>query len=493
MSKQPENSTSRREFVKGAATVAAGVMIVPRHVLGGPGYTAPSDKLNIASIGAGGKGHSDILRAWNDGKENVVALCDIDREHAKRSDELWPKATWYSDFRVMLDKQKDIDAVTISTPDHTHTVAAMAAMQMGKHVYVQKPLTHNIKEARMLTEAARKHKIVTQMGNQGASNPGMDQMKAWYKEGQGVIGEVSQVHVWTDRPVWPQGIPLPTNKPALPSQISAANWDLFIGPAKFMDYDPLFHPFKWRGWWNFGTGALGDMGCHLIDPAFRVLGLGYPSEVECSVGQIFLQDWVPEYIPEGCPPSSQVQLKFPSQQANVKEITMNWSDGGIRPFHPDLLPTDVPIKENGVIMIGSKGIMTCDTYGINPKVYLNGGDVLTMEEDFYALNPHQRDKEWGHEIFWTEAVKAGFGSKEHKDLSSSFDYAGPLTETVLMGNLAIRSYQYGNLLTPGENGRERREYPGRMKLLWDGEDMKVTNYEAANQFVGREYRKGWEI
>jgi hypothetical protein len=260
-----------------------------------------------------------------------------------------------------------------------------------------------------------------------------------------------------------------------------------------MDYHPLFHPFKWRGWWNFGTGALGDMGCHLIDPAFRVLGLGYPSEVECSVGQIFLQDWVPEYIPEGCPPSSHVQLKFPSSQANIKEISMNWSDGGIRPFHPDLLPTDVPIKSNGVIMIGTKGIMTCDTYGVDPKVYLQGGEVLNMSEDLIASNLYGSDKEWGHEIYWTEAVKAGFGSNEHKDLTSSFDYAGPLTETVLMGNLAIRSYQQGELQPPTENGRERREYPGRMKLLWDGEDMKITNYEGANQFVDREYRTGWEI
>lgn len=493
MTTQPKSNVSRRTFVKGAATAAAGVMIVPRHVLGGPGYTAPSDKLNLASIGAGGKGHSDILRAWNDGKENVVALCDIDPLRAEKSIGLWPNAKRYSDFRVMLEQQKDIDAVTISTPDHTHTVAAMAAMQLGKHVYVQKPLTHNIKESRMLTDAARKYEIVTQMGNQGASNPGMNQMKAWYKEGQGVIGEVSQVYVWTDRPVWPQGIPLPIDKPALPSQISAANWDLFIGPAQFMDYHPLFHPFKWRGWWNFGTGALGDMGCHLIDPAFRVLGLGYPSEVECSVGQIFLQDWVPEYIPEGCPTSSYVQLKFPSQQPNVKEITMNWSDGGIRPFHPDLLPTDVPIKPNGVIMIGTKGIMTCDTYGINPMVYLKGGEVLTMTEDFKALNPYGSDKEWGHEIYWTEAVKAGYGSKEHKNLTSSFDYAGPLTETILMGNLAIRSYQQGELMPPSESGRERREYPGRMKLLWDGDNMKITNYEEANQFVGREYRQGWEL
>lgn len=489
--KETQSGIKRRDFIKNSAVAAAGFTIVPRFVLGGPGFRAPSDKLNLACIGAGGKGWSDIRNAFNEGGENVVAICDIDKNMAKNAIKKWPKATYFNDFRKMLAEQKDIDAVTISSPDHTHAVAAVAAMQMGKHVYVQKPLTHNIRETRILTEMAREKKIVTQMGNQGASNPGQVQMIEWFKKG--LIGTVSEVYVWTNRPVWPQGIPTPTDKPAMPEQISKADWDLFIGPAQYVDYHPLYHPFKWRGWWNFGTGALGDMGCHLIDPPFRVLELGYPTEVECSVGQVFLKDWTPEYIPDGCPPSSHVQLKFPASSNNNSEIKMTWYDGGIRPFHPDLIPASDPLGDessaNGVMMIGDKGIMTCGVYGLNPKLYTNSGDKLTMPEDYDGGNPYERSKpEYGHQVLWTEAIKAGFGSKEHKALTSSFDYAGPLNETVLMGNLAIRSYQHGEL-----DERGRRQFEGRTRFIWDGENMKITNYEAANRYVTRTYRDGWAI
>ncbi len=481
--------TNRRSFIKTGAVAASSFMIVPRHVLG-KGFIAPSDKLNLAAIGAGGKGWGDIRNAWNDGKENVVALCDVDTAQAKNAIEKFPKAKLYSDFREMLEKQKDIDAVTISTPDHVHGVAAMTAMQLGKHVYVQKPLTHNIYETRQLTEGARKYKIVSQMGNQGASNPGQQQMIEWFKKG--LIGDVDTVHIWTNRPVWPQGIPVPTEKKDLPASMSKENWDLFIGPAEYVDYHPLYHPFKWRGWWNFGTGALGDMGCHLIDPPFRVLELGYPTEVECSVGQIFLQDWVPEYIPEGCPPSSSVQLKFNATKNNKKDINMVWSDGGIRPFHPAIIPASDSIGEegsaNGVMMMGEKGVMTCGTYGLAPKIYLNTGEVIEMPKDYDGGIKNYKMAEYGHQTSWVEAVKAGFNSKEHKALTSSFDYSGPLTETVIMGNLAIRSYQEST----GGSGRGRK-FAGRQKLLWDGENTKITNYDEANKFVGRKYRDGWKL
>lgn len=495
MSKNKQNTTSgasRRKFVKNAALALGGLTIVPRHVLG-RGFIAPSDKLNIAAIGAGGKGSSDIANAWSNGANNVVALCDVDfgTASAKSSLTKFPTAKQYADFRVMFDEMKnDIDAVTISTPDHFHAVAAMAAMQLGKHVYVQKPLTHNIKEARMLTEAARKYKVVSQMGNQGASNPTQTQMMAWLDKG--LIGKVHTVHIWTNRPVWPQGIPVPTEKPALPEMMSKQNWDIFIGPANYVDYHPLYHPFKWRGWWNFGTGALGDMGCHLIDPAFRVLGLGYPTEVECSIGSTFLKDWNAEYIPEGCPPSSHVQIKFPATKRNASPVTMIWTDGGIRPFHPDLIPASDPLGENdssnGVLMIGTKGVMTCGTYGLNPKVYLKNGTKLEMPPATPPAPGTPSVPEYGHQRSWTEACKAGFESKEHKALTSSFDYSGPLTETVLMGNLAIRSY---NLRRQGANNR--MEFYGRQKLLWDGTTMRITNFEDANQFVGREYRSGWNL
>ncbi|MDW7690387.1 Gfo/Idh/MocA family oxidoreductase [Flammeovirgaceae bacterium SG7u.111] len=483
--------TQRREFLKGSALAAAGFMIVPRHVLGGVGYKAPSDKLNIAAIGAGGKGWSDIKNAWNEGGDNVVGICDVDKNRCKNATDLWPKAKYYNDFRKMLEEMKEIDAVTISAPDHIHATAAMAAMQLGKHVYVQKPLTHNIKEARTLTEAARKYKIVSQMGNQGASNPGQQQMIEWFEKG--LIGTVKEVYVWTNRPVWPQGIPFPTEKPAVPEHISKDDWDKFIGPAEYVDYHPLFHPFKWRGWWNFGTGALGDMGCHLIDPPFRVLELGYPTEVECSVGQVFTKDWTPEYIPEGCPPSSHVQLKFPKTKKNKSGITMTWYDGGIRPFHPELIPADDPLgdesSQNGVMMIGDKGIMTCGVYGLRPMVYLNSGEKLTMPEGYDGKNIYEKTKpEYGHQVLWTDAIKDGFNGKKHKGLRSSFDYAGPLTETVLMGNLAIRSYQHGKM-----NEKQRLEFEGRKRFLWDGKSMKITNSEDANQYVFRDYREGWSL
>jgi predicted dehydrogenase len=485
--KSVKSQKSRRNFISNSLLAAGGLMIVPRHVLG-RGFVPPSDKLNLAAIGSGGKGFSDINLAYNKGKNNVVALCDIDDKMAAKARETFPNAKYYNDFRVMLDQSKDIDAVTISTPDHTHAMAAMAAMSLGKHVYVQKPLAHNIKEVREMTEMARTRKIVSQMGNQGSSSPGQKKMVEWFDKG--LIGAVEEVHIWTDRPVWPQGIKLPKDPMPLPATVSKANWDLFIGPAEYMDYHPLFHPFKWRGWWNFGTGALGDMGCHMFDTAFRVLGLAYPTEVECSVSQIFVQDWTPEYLPESCPGASTIKLKFNATSKNNKPVDLLWYDGGIRPFRPSIIPPndELGVQNNGVIMIGEKGVIMCGFLGLNPKLYLNNGEIMTVSDKYTGGNKYSRDDEWGHQIAWTEAVKAGYMSKEHKDLTSSFDFSGPLTESVLMGNLAIRSYMTGVAKAGGAKGMD---FPGRKKLLWDGDKMKITNYDNANEFVGRKYRTGW--
>jgi hypothetical protein len=272
--------------------------------------------------------------------------------------------------------------------------------------------------------------------------------------------------------------------------MSAADWDIWLGPASYVDYHPLYHPFKWRGWWNFGTGALGDIGCHTIDSPFRILGLGYPTEVECNVGAVFIKDWTPEYIPEVCPPTSHVQIKFPATKKNKSEMKMIWMDGGIRPMHPDLIPANEPISndggQNGIILHGTKGLMTIGMYGSNPKIYLNSGEKIEMP----AANPNAPKElpDYGHQISWTEACKAGFNSNAHKALSSSFDYSGPMTETVLMGNLAIRSY-----MLKSKNEKGDIDFNGRMKLLWDGINMKITNFEEANQFVSREYRSGWEL
>ncbi|GAA4799542.1 Gfo/Idh/MocA family oxidoreductase [Litoribaculum gwangyangense] len=478
------NPNGRRSFIRKTSLATIGISIIPRHVMG-KGFIAPSDKLNIAVIGAGGKGYSDMMNVWNNGTSNIAAICDVDWNRAANAFTQFPKAKQFKDYRKLLEDMNEIDAVTVSTPDHTHAVITLAAMQLNKDVYVQKPLTHNIHEARVLTEAANKYQIVTQMGNQGASGKGVQTMIDWFDSG--IIGTVNQVDVWTNRPVWPQGIKTPTDKPSI---LDNLDWDTWVGPAKWVDYHPLYHPFKWRGWWNFGTGALGDMGCHLMDPPYRVLGLGYPTEVESSVGSIFTQDWTPDYYPESCPPSSRTQLKFEATEKNLSFVKLNWTDGGLRPFHPDLIPADHPIGDddssNGVIMIGEKGIMTCGTYGRKPKIYLNSGELILAENK--ETKEDNKLPENGHHMQWVEACKAGFGSEAHKALTSSFDFAGPLTESILMGNLAIRSYNLRE-----ETNNNRFVYPGRKKLLWDGANMKITNFEAANQFVRRKYREGWTL
>lgn len=484
--KTAPETNSRRDFIKNSA-VASTFFLVPRHVLGGKGFIPPSDQLVLAAIGAGGKGRSDILNASVKGREKVAALCDVDFSgSASSSVENFPKAKLYADYREMLDKEKDIDAVTISTPDHVHAPAAVYAMERGKHVYVQKPMTNNIREARILTQMARDKKIVSQMGNQGGSNPLLGMVQKWVDSGK--LGKISKVEVWTNRPVWPQGGAMP--KPDPSKKPKDLDWNLWLGPAKFMPYTPNIHPFNWRGWWDYGTGALGDVGCHLIDIPFRTLGLKYPTDAECSVGMVYSQMWNADYHPEGCPPSSFITLHFDATDKSKSPIEMTWSDGGIRPAHPEIIPADHDIgganSANGVLIIGEKGIISTninDSSPLMPKLYMNDGTT-----EFGPEVEENDEPEYGHHRKWVDACKAGFGSKEHKELTSSFDYAGPMTETVLMGNLAIRSY-----LLRKENSEGRMEYYGRKKLLWDGENMKITNLEEANQFVGREYRKGWEV
>lgn len=473
-------SIQRRAFLK-KGVAASSIFILPRHVLGGVGYTAPSDQLGLAAIGAGGKGASDIRNAALGGREHVVALCDVDRNGAHGvvdSIKRFPKAVFYDSFKEMLDRQNDIDAVTISTPDHNHAAAAVYAMERGIHVYVQKPLTHNIYEARLLTEMANERKIVSQMGNQGASNPEQLEIQKWVNEKK--IGNISKVYVWTDRPVWPQGIEMP--KPDENSKPEGLNWNLWLGPASETPFIPNLHPFNWRGWWNFGTGALGDMGCHLIDIPFKALGLKYPTDVECSIGSLYTKMWTPDYYPEGCPASSYVSLHFDPTDKNDSKIQMIWSDGGIKPVHPEELPTEVDIESNGVIMVGDKGVITCNYYGQEPKLYVKGETVVEAKKTTVDA------PEYGHQQKWVDACKAGFHSVEHKALTSSFDYSGPLTETVLMGNIAIRSY-----LLQKENSNGKKEFIGRKKLTWNGDQMKITNLEEANQFVSRTYRSGWEL
>lgn len=478
--KQPE-TTSRRNFLKTSAIAASAFMIVPRHVLGGPGFLAPSDRLIIASIGVGGKGQSDIANFYKSGKADIGFLCDVDDTRAAATVKSFPKAKYYRDYREMLDKEsKNFDAVSISTPDHNHAIQAVAAMQRGKHVYVQKPLTHDIYEARMLTTAAEKYKVVTQMGNQGASNDGPRQMKEWYDAG--LIGDVHTVYAWTDRPVWPQGIAWSANKAEVPKDL---DWDLWLGTAPYKDYVAKLVPFNWRGWWDYGTGALGDMGCHLLEAPFSVLNLKYATEVQASVGSVYIDEFKRGYFPDSCPPSSHVTLKFPKTNKTKGDVVVHWMDGGIQPERPEELQANEVFGDggNGTLFVGTKGKMMSNTYGRKPRLL-----PLSKNENIKVAQKIARvpDGENGHYAQWVEACIAGYGKTE---VSSPFSVAGPLTESLLMANLAIRGTDIQR-----KNSDGKAIYPGRnIKLLWDNANMRITNFDDVNQFVKREYRKGWEL
>lgn len=478
---ETKSGNNRRDFIKTATIAAAGFMIVPRHVLGGKGFIAPSDKLMIAGVGAGGKGQSDIASFYKSGKAEIAFLCDVDDSRASASVKDFPKAKYYKDWREMYDKEKNnFDAVSVSTPDHTHAVATMAAMQLGKHVYVQKPLTHDIYEARMLTEAARRYKVVTQMGNQGASNDGTRQLKEWYDAG--IIGDVHTVYCWTNRPVWPQGIPWPAAKAEIPKDL---DWNLWLGTAPQKNFIEKLVPFNWRGWWDYGTGALGDMGCHLVEAPFRVLDLTYATDVQASVGTVFVDAMKQGYFPDSCPPSSHATLTFPKTAKTLGDVTLHWMDGGIQPERPkELGPNELfGDGKNGTLFIGTKGKMMASTYGANARLLPLGRNEEVKLNPTLSRVPGQAD---GHYSQWVEAAMAGYGKME---VSSPFETAGPLTEALLMANLAIRGYDI-----QATNAAGKIDYPGRfIKYLWDNQNMRVTNFDAVNQFVKREYRKGWSL
>ncbi len=452
---------SRRNFVGGVAA-ATGIMVVPRHVLGGTGYTAPSDKLNIATVGLGmGASNTRACEA-----ENIVALCDVDEKKAAPVFAKYPNAKPYKDYRVMLEKQKDIDAVIIATPDHMHGVVTMAAMALGKHVYTQKPLTRTIWEARMLTEAAKKYpKVVTQMGNQGHSGEGVRLMEEWIAAG--AIGKVREVHSWTNRPIWPQGMPRPTDTPPVPAGL---DWDLWIGCAPMRPYSPAYHPFSWRSWWDFGGGALADMACHVMDACYTTLHLGYPTSVEATIAYQFSPPppggrgyGQRGQYHDSFPMASTVHYTFPARSSKYPAMTYHWYDGGILPMRPEDLELTRKLPESGTIFIGEKGKIMCETYSESPRIIPE-----TKMKAWMAKKP----KKWltrvpggKHEQNWIDACKG------KTKAVSSFDYAGPFSETVLLGNLAIW-------------------FPGQ-KLMWDGPNMKVTNFEEANELVKPKFRQGW--
>ena len=448
---------SRRKFMGGFAATAATITIVPSHVLGGPGKKAPSDKLNIACIGIGGKGFSDSEAMK---EENVVALCDVDEARAaekhgdakKSAFDNFPKARFYKDFRRMLEKEKNIDAVTVSTPDHTHAVAAMTAIKLGKHVFVQKPLTHTVYEARALREAAEKYGVVTQMGNQGHAMEGGRLVCEWIWDG--AIGDIHEVYCWTNRPIWPQGIEAPTEIPSVPPTL---DWDLWLGPARWRPYHPAYVPWKWRGWWDFGTGALGDMGAHIMDHAVWPLKLKYPEKVTASST---------EFTSDSPPMAEMITYHFPAR-GNMPPVKLHWLDGGLKPPRPLELEAGRRLGDGGggLLFIGTKGMLMAGTYGSNPRIIPES----KMKE--YKRPEKTIPRSPGIHQEWIEACKKG----DPKAATTNFSYSGPLTEVMLLGNVAVRMAEKN------------------VVLEYDGEKGEITNLPEANDLLHFEYREGWEL
>ena len=519
---------TRRDFVADVAKVGSAAYafhIVPRHVLGGKGYTPPSKLLNIAVVGAGGMGVSNAEAVSG---ENLVAFCDVDPAYMERQimgvpgqtqtrppsaervmlREKFQKATKYVDFREMLAKQRDLDAVIIATPDHMHAPVAAAAMRAKKHVYVQKPLTWSVWESRLLARLARENKVVTQMGNQGHSREGTRRIVEWIRAG--VIGNVKEVHIFTDRPArfWAQGLPRPAAMPTPPTgsstpaptgpvmtrgsvgqmrnAIAAAmhaadttpppglRWDLYLGAiAEDIPYHPVYHPFTWRGWVDFGVGALGDMGAHLVDQAYWALELTQPTSIE-GTSTLWGTETVPPPAGSGAdvrptvrqvsyPMATTVHYNFPANK-NRPAVKLFWYDGGLYPPRPEHLPDEITlVSEGGAIFIGEKGILVHETYGDNPRLF----PVSVAEAGAAIPRTIERITD-RHEMNWVKACKG------EATASCPFDYAAALNETMLLGIVAIRAGQ------------------GR-KLYYDAENMQFTNGQDANKFLTREYRKGWEL
>ena len=432
----------RREFIKNVSAASLAFTVVPSMAVSGLGHIAPSDKLNIAGIGIGGKGKVNLKNMVG---QNIVALCDCDYAYADPVFKTYPKAKKYKDFRKMLDKRKDIDAVVIATPDHTHALCAAAAMELGKHVYLQKPLTHSIWESRYLAKLAESTGLVTQMGNEGHSSDTVYEVAEVVQSG--CLGTIREAHVWTNRPIWRQGMPAPLKEVAVPDTL---DWDLFIGPAKMRAYSPEYHPWIWRGWWDYGTGALGDMGCHLLDVPNYALKLGHPDAFQASSSLVNT---------ESAPVASKVSYRFPAREnlphCDLPELELTWYDGGFMPARPYDLPFDAPMNPGGGFMfIGTEATLIAESYGSNWKTYKNGKEFKPETRIELGRIP---DNELGggrHEMHFVDCCKNG-GTP-----ASSFEYAGPFNEMVVMGNLAVRLQSL------------------QKTLKWDGENMKVTNIGA---------------
>ncbi|MEJ2702272.1 MAG: Gfo/Idh/MocA family oxidoreductase [Sedimentisphaerales bacterium] len=430
---------SRRQFLGGAAAVAA-FTVVPRHVLGGTGGTPPSEKLNVASIGVAGMGASDVRQMTG---ENIVALCDVDWHHAADTFKRHPNVKKYKDFRKMLDAEdKNLDAVTVSTPDNIHAVAAMAAIKRGKHVYCQKPLCHDIFEVRQLTKAAREHKVMTQMGIQLHAEECVRLVAEMIKSG--MIGKVRKVDIWSGKN-WGGGY-RPTESEPVPETL---DWNLWLGPAPWRPYNHIYLPANWRKWWDFGTGTLGDMGCHIIDPVFWALDLGYPTSVEAHPNK---------FTKEGYPTATTVHWEFPAR-GDLPPVTVTWNDGDRRPKRPAELEAGRKLPSQGGLYYGEKGTIMAPHGGTPMLIPYSKMREAKMPEPFLGRGVnHYQD--------WIKACKGG-----PKPLAN-FDYAGPLSETILLGNVAALAAE---------------------KILWDGPNLRATNVPEANEHLKRNYRAGWQL
>lgn len=464
---------SRRDFLRASVlTAGAATAGFPQLLLA----QNPNDKINIAVVGAAGKGASDTDHCAS---ENIVALCDADEDHCAGQRKKYPKAKFYRDFRKMYDEmEKSIDAVIISAPDHIHAPAAAMAIQMGKHVYCQKPLTHSVYEARRLRELANEHKVVTQMGNQGSAEDGL--RRAVEVIQAGVIGHVREIHVWSNRPIWPQGIDRPQGEDPVPSNL---DWDVWLGPAPYRPYKKgVYHPFNWRGWLDFGTGALGDMACHTANMPFRACKLGYPSVIEAEDHSGMNKETYPK--------SSRIRFEFPAREG-LPPVKFWWYDGNpgdksvtlLRP-NPELTKEIVEMRGelpgSGCLLIGDKGkIFSPDDYGAQFYIILTGEKEFKNGREHDAVkaipqtiprNPARGDTDYRQHAEWIMAIKAN----DPKMPYSNFDIAAYLTEIILLGCVALRV---------GKG----------VKIGWDGPRMRATNLPEASQFVCREYRKGWTL
>ncbi len=491
--KQLLGKLTRREFVTGASRAAA-LTVLPRHLLGGPGYVPPSERIHIACIGVGAQGTRVMMDFLKQPDTQIVAVCDVNKESSDYSEwgtneirekerallgagsSVWggdwkgctcgreparrlveayygtkaPSGTFkgcaaYNDFRELLDKDIDVDAVIVGTPDHWHAPISIAAMRKGKHVYCQKPLTHSITEARRMAQVARETRVATQVATGNQASEDTRQLSEWVWAG--AIGPVRGVHNWSSRPFWPQGIDRPANGEPVPAGL---DWDLWLGPAPSRPYNHLYLPFVWRGWYDFGTGCLGDMGCYSFDTLFRVLKLGPPASVEASTTELHNETF---------PAASLIYFDFPAR-ADMPPVRITWYDGGLRPPRPPELEEgrEMGHEKEGLLLIGEKGTIMCGFLGENPRI------IPEAKMQAYQQPPKTLPRSPGHDREWLNACKGG------PPAGARFEFAGAVTEALLLGNVALRA--------------------GR-KLYWDPTDLRVTNDSAAQRYVDFAYRPGW--